>query len=365
MQRITLSAAALIISLLVAEATLRVAGVEPRVAHGVKYGLDYKPALVTSPPPGVPYLIKPYTELRESWAESPAGYSAAPGNSLVYSFNNFGFRGPDFSLERTDKVRIAFIGDSFCFGQGVRTEDIITVRLEEYLSRAPLFLGRFEVYNFGLPGYDSSAELALFKEYVLNFKPDVCVVWYLLNDVQMDVKYMSMLYLGGNKLLKRYRSYSRLLDFTVAPIDWWIGEKRLTQTYLAAYQDGSPDFQRVKKNLAEFARCCRENHVLPVLAIHPVLMELNENHPFLIIHEKIGAAARSQGIEVVDLFPCFRGLDENSLWVAPTDCHPNHLAHRMIAEKFGRELLAIMAGKKDYIAESRRRKSAINGAAPD
>lgn len=38
---------------------------------------------------------------------------------LVYQINNLGFRGPDVELEKSDKPRIAFIGDSFTFGWGV------------------------------------------------------------------------------------------------------------------------------------------------------------------------------------------------------------------------------------------------------
>lgn len=41
---------------------------------------------------------------------------------LVYHINNLGFRGPDVDLEKSDKPRIAFIGDSFTFGWGVEEE---------------------------------------------------------------------------------------------------------------------------------------------------------------------------------------------------------------------------------------------------
>lgn len=42
---------------------------------------------------------------------------------LVYRINNLGFRGPDVELEKSDKPRIAFIGDSFTFGWGVEEEE--------------------------------------------------------------------------------------------------------------------------------------------------------------------------------------------------------------------------------------------------
>ena len=40
----------------------------------------------------------------------------------------------------------------------------------------------------------------------------------------------------------------------------------------------------------------------------------------------------AEGIEYVDLLSQFRGRNEEALWVHPTDQHPNHIGHQLMAE---------------------------------
>jgi lysophospholipase L1-like esterase len=56
------------------------------------------------------------------------------------------------------------------------------------------------------------------------------------------------------------------------------------------------------------------------------------HYPYTELHALVAAFCEEQGIEHLDLLPRFLGQDERSLWVHPTDQHPNDKGQRLIGE---------------------------------
>ena len=72
----------------------------------------------------------------------------------------------------------------------------------------------------------------------------------------------------------------------------------------------------------------------------PELHNLKRGYPFLEIHALVRETCDKLQMPFLDLLDTFRGHDEKSLWVHPTDHHPNEMAHGMAAqaiERFVRE----------------------------
>lgn len=114
-------------------------------------------------------------------------YECRPGTSRVVDgiairINSAGFRGPEFPGDRTDGVRrVAVIGDSVTFAADTEEEKRFTALLPGRLEAATG--ERWEVLEFGVTGYNSLQELRLLDTRVLEHRPDLVVVAYVMNDI--------------------------------------------------------------------------------------------------------------------------------------------------------------------------------------
>jgi lysophospholipase L1-like esterase len=95
--------------------------------------------------------------------------------------NAQGFRTPPFaSTPAPGVIRVVCLGDSSTFGMNVEEPDSYPRQLASLLeARHP---GRFEVLNFGVPGYTSRQGLELLRRDVLALAPDVVTFAFGHND---------------------------------------------------------------------------------------------------------------------------------------------------------------------------------------
>ncbi|HZE88429.1 MAG TPA: hypothetical protein VE404_02715 [Verrucomicrobiae bacterium] len=129
-----------------------------------------------------------------------------------------------------------------------------------------------------------------------------------------------------------YRGFSALARLVGSRLDLYASTSRLVDDDRRVYRDDSPGFVGVRQGLARIAEVARGSGARVALFVHPILYRLDDQYPFAGIHAKVLAAARASGIEGFDLFDAFRGRDGMSLWVHPSDQHPNEEAHRIAAE---------------------------------
>lgn len=97
--------------------------------------------------------------------------------------NSLGFRDDrEYAVSKApDTFRILVFGDSVTFGHGARFETTYPYLLEQRLKawRADV---NWEVWNLGVPGYNTRQELAYLQEVGRRFNPDLVVIGFYPND---------------------------------------------------------------------------------------------------------------------------------------------------------------------------------------
>ncbi len=281
---------------------------------------------VRSPSPRIGWELAPNQKWKTVYPSNERGYFEAD-NSVRYRTNAQGFRGDDFSVaRRPGALRIALLGDSFAFGLGVKEQDTLARQLEKDLG-APCPI---EVINFGVLGYSTDQEEALLRKKVLAYAPDLVMVWYFLNDPEIEG---TLRFLGEDhqSFFPWARRFSALARLVGARLDADLSIRSLIRTYTEAYRQDDPRWQTVEAAFARFARTAQERHLPILLFVHPVLFRLDATYPFAAVHRQVLAAATKAGLPAFDLFPAFEGRRAEDLWVHRSDQHPNEVGHALAA----------------------------------
>jgi lysophospholipase L1-like esterase len=97
--------------------------------------------------------------------------------------NSLGFRDQrEYSLTKAPGTfRILVLGDSVTFGHGALYETSYPYLLEQRLREWRPDV-KWEVWNLGVPGYNTAQELAYLEEVEARYSPDLVIVGFFLND---------------------------------------------------------------------------------------------------------------------------------------------------------------------------------------
>ncbi|MBL8768579.1 MAG: SGNH/GDSL hydrolase family protein [Planctomycetes bacterium] len=103
-----------------------------------------------------------------------------------YAINALGFRGPEITTTKpANTVRVVLLGDSVAFGWGVEERDGLRAQLERRLADWYGTSRAIEVVNLAVPGLHAGHEYERFRHHGLALEPDVVVVLFNVNDVEM------------------------------------------------------------------------------------------------------------------------------------------------------------------------------------
>ena len=290
----------------------------------------------------------PSTRIRFVYDGNPRGYFGT-SNEVEHSINSAGFRGPEFTLTKPVRtLRIACLGDSITFGEGVRDEDTYSERVAALL-RAQLASqdATCESFNFGVGGYNTEQELFALQNYALMTSPDVVIVGYNLNDPEPLLFRLDPV---SGEPVRRPREFSipEGLDDALPPttilyrsrLVQFLWQKRAKQActrqtvryYQNLFAPDSPGWQNSRQALRAIVATCQARQIPCIVVVFPVLYQLNDRYPFQAIHDMIQQEVVSAGGVCVDLFPLLKGRSSSALWVHPTDPHPNEIVHAVAAK---------------------------------
>ncbi len=303
---------------------------------------------------------------RESvaFSDDPAlVYELRPGaRDGKHRISSAGLRDEEVPLEKPPGTyRIAAIGDSLTHGSGGPRENSYPEQLEQLLVERATGT-RFEVLNFGVPGYNIGQVVERFRVRALPFHPDLILYGYALNDPQAFSIEAEALRTLRDEMARGSAADSR------ATLGRWLAHSRLYQlarrwslrrsslAALRAQMPNDPAYEaarsgdraryfraihaeaesraRLERGFDVLAGLARE-HRLPVLvAIFPLFGRDRGAGPEALadVHALVAEAAARREFAVLDLLPVYGaathalGTDMNLDFM-----HPDALGNRVAA----------------------------------
>lgn len=262
-------------------------------------------------------------------AHRPNGEARLMGVDV--KINSKGLREREIPYERTTaRPRVLMLGDSFTLGWGVAFEDTFSKRIERlYLAQGVTA----EVINAGVGNYNTIMEVNYFLTEGHKYQPDIVVLNYIPNDAE-PVPALAR----PNLLLRVCHS----CVFLVGRFDTLLRQLSFRPAWQAYYRDLYGDGRAegwiaAKAAIGQLAEYCKSHRIKLLVAHLPDLHDFRQ-YPFRRITELVQQAATDNGEDFVDVLPELAPHDPATLWVSPSDPHPNARAHALIASALFRKL---------------------------
>ncbi len=254
------------------------------------------------------------------------------GIKWSYQLNADGFRGDEFDLQ-SNKKRVLFVGDSYTFGWGVDQQEVLPYRLERLLAGPPYAMD-VEIYNLGVPGYNTLQESHLLSQVIDRYSPELVMLGYVMNDAQPQANV-------HERPSVRYRYVrSWLLAFIKEQYNYYIheGEAVLAtglnlpdKDFVASVVENQPKWVATRQALTDMAALARSRDIPFILVVFPSFnMHLDRRYPFRPIHDEVNAWSAEAGVKSVDLLDYLQSIDREAYRV-PGDGHPNGKAFEAAA----------------------------------
>ncbi|HBL46249.1 MAG TPA: hypothetical protein DDZ90_22975, partial [Planctomycetaceae bacterium] len=257
---------------------------------------------------------------------------------VKYTHSSKGIRDREYSNEAPDGVmRIACVGDSFVFGEGVPIQKTISRQLESQLGK------KYEVINGGQVGANTMDELQILAAIAREADCHRAIFVFIPNDIPLHPrlaerqKYINDLVQIRDQYLDDYQKnswhggYLKSVDLLTAPFEMDKIKRETVQWYLDSY---NPEFN--KENLRVFKETIQTIPKIPgcrsVFVIYPLMEGFESEYPLKPIHDQVAAIAEQAGLPVLDLTSAFKGRNTSDLWVHATDHHPNGKANTIASK---------------------------------
>ncbi len=263
----------------------------------------------------------------------------ASTNYGTLTINRWGMRDQEYELKPpAGAYRIALLGPSNVMGWGVGDgetfEALVETRLNRERAGAPF--AKYEILNFGVPGYNPPQQLVALEK-ALTFSPD------------------AVIYVATGREISRAAAY--LVEVVQKRID--IPYPALKEAVSKAGLEADMDRATARRRLEPFRRDIlsavygriaeesRARGIVPVWIFLPQVREgtWQEETPETV------RLAEAAGFIVVNLSDVYKGEDLATIRLAEWDEHPNARAHRLIAAR----IYEALQEKRDAIFRTAKR----------
>jgi lysophospholipase L1-like esterase len=250
-----------------------------------------------------------------------------------------GLRDDEFiPVKPADTFRVLALGDSTLFGWGVDRLETYSELLEDSLCsearRLPHPL-QVEVINAGVPGYNSRQEVETFKAFDPGLNPDVVLIQFDRNDIEIPYGSIEPDYLRARCLLLAH--WRRIKDGSLFDLRAFAILGQTERLYAETPQSG---WIAIKHAYRELHALCRARGIpLYVVLISEIQPRLFDDGPGDPTQDHMLIFCQEEGIPVIESrhvgAAVLRRMNR-SAWTDSVlslhDPHPNALGHAFIAQ---------------------------------
>ena len=236
--------------------------------------------------------------------------------------------------KEANEFRIAILGDSITFGQGVETGQTFAVQLENLLnqnSAGP----HYNVLNFAVCGYSVKEMWATFQHRVIPVQPDLVLFCMIYSDFNLSRagivdKYG---YLHNQKLVS-YRHPNATLYYLLRKIHAWYLVRDVVQRVRSRWLPHDPQpTETAEKGLPDsithvekFARSAERSGINYYVVTLPSIEHDGSEHRLT------AAYCQQHHIRYFDMASLRKHFSHEQYQVTKRDGHPSPLVHAAIAE---------------------------------
>lgn len=145
------------------------------------------------------------------------------------TINSKGLRDTEHSYEKNESIfRILLLGDSYIQGLQVKTDDMLSKKLERLLNYGKK--QKFEVINAGVQGYSTGIENLYFQTEGIKYNPDLIILYFFVGNDIIENYYKTAS--DSKPGWKLERNTLIKVNPDANPKYIWIRDKILTKSYI-------------------------------------------------------------------------------------------------------------------------------------
>ncbi|OGF59677.1 MAG: hypothetical protein A2Y62_08170 [Candidatus Fischerbacteria bacterium RBG_13_37_8] len=255
--------------------------------------------------------------------------------------NSLKFRDVEHSkIKPPGTYRVVVLGDSFVYAKAVPFDDMFPRLIERKLNESSQF-PEFEVINCARPGWNTAHEIFYFGKVFRDYKPDMVLISYVLNDTECTQK-TNPLMIEYNKKVNFREPKSKISQYLFIHSELFnyiysiIENTRIAKEWIAGkedfYKEANICFQEFKKAVLHLRKIMKHDNFKVVVVIFPYFQFPLNNYPFHDIHKKVTTLFNESGFNVLDLFDTYKDYNIKELKACHADAHPNIKAHHLAAD---------------------------------
>lgn len=302
--------------------------------------------------------------------------------SYIQRVNNVGLRGRDIQIKKSPgRYRILMLGDSFTMGKGVEDDQTFSALLEEALNqrRATCNNNIIEVLNAGVDSYAPILSFIQLRRDLEPLEPDMVVLNLDVSDLVQETVYRKQAVFGSNgeiigvpggtrkmQLNERIRAWTdrnlymtrlllfytnRLFDYKEFTVRHLVTQANFELAKHTLTEDTDPreeQWRNIFDSIRKMKKYCDEKGIKFLLTVYPWGHQVNDRewipgrYNFMpqdaTISDRsiqiIEKFAKSNSIQLFNLFPLFRSYNGDKPLYFNYDNHWTPDGHKVVADGF-------------------------------